>query len=161
MGHSYVPVWQTGRFPAPGSRKPRVRQATGDYMAKKNLSKKNGVYLARFRFQGKEYKKSLKTTERKAADGAMHRIADALHRLAINTLVVPKGVDPGNFIISGGTLTAPSPKREPRIVPTLDHATAEYLGNLEHMAESNRYTLGVHLRNLKKNRCGRLKLDLG
>jgi hypothetical protein len=39
-----------------------------------NLGKKNGTYLARFRFQGTEYKRSLKTTDRKAADAAMHRV---------------------------------------------------------------------------------------
>jgi integrase len=41
-----------------------------------NLGMKDGTYLARFRFLGKEYKKSLKTSNRKAAEGAMHRIRD-------------------------------------------------------------------------------------
>jgi hypothetical protein len=63
-----------------------------------NLGKKNGVFLARFRFQGKEYKRSLRTTDRKAADGAMHRVEDALHRLAIGLIAVPKGVDPGDLV---------------------------------------------------------------
>jgi integrase len=115
-----------------------------------NLGKKNGIYLARFRFQGKEYKKSLKTTDRKTAEGAMHRVEDALHRLAINTLTVPSGVDPGDFIVSGGTLAAPTQPPKPRVVPTLNAAIQEYQDNLGHLAESNRYTIGVHLRNLKK-----------
>jgi hypothetical protein len=33
-----------------------------------NLSQKNGVYVARFRFRRKEYQKSLRTRGRKAAD---------------------------------------------------------------------------------------------
>ncbi len=36
------------------------------------------------------------------------------------------------------------------MIPTLDAAIREYLDNLGHLAESNRYTIGVHLRNLKK-----------
>ena len=35
-----------------------------------NLGQKNSVYLARFRFQGKEYKRSLKTSDRKNAEAA-------------------------------------------------------------------------------------------
>jgi integrase len=108
-----------------------------------NLGKKNGVYLARFRHDGREYKKSLKTSDRKAAE-------DALHRLSINTLTVPPGVDPGDFIVSGGTLTAPSRQAKPRVIPTLAAAAQEYLGNLGRLAESHRYTIGVHLRNLQK-----------
>ena len=37
-----------------------------------NLGKKGDVYVARFRFQGKEYKKSLKTTNLADAEAAMH-----------------------------------------------------------------------------------------
>jgi hypothetical protein len=114
-----------------------------------NLGKKNGTYLARFRFQGKEYKRSLKTADRKAAEGAMHRVEDALHRLAIGLITVPAGVDPGDFIVSGGVLTSPVNRPVCRQLPTLATAVDEYLGNLGHLAESNRYTVGVHLRNLK------------
>jgi len=80
----------------------------------------------------------------------MHRVADALHRLAINTLTIPPGVDTGDFIVSGGTLTAPSRPAKPRAIPTLAAAVQEYLGSLAHLAESHRYTIGVHLRNLQK-----------
>src|SRR5438477_8091227 len=73
----------------------------GDTMA--NLGKKNGVFLARFRHAGKEFKRSLKTGDLASARAAMHRIEDALHRLAIGLLVVPQGVDPGDFIVCGGT----------------------------------------------------------
>ena len=37
-----------------------------------NLGRKGDVYLARFRYQGKEYKKSLKTTSLSDARAAMH-----------------------------------------------------------------------------------------
>src|SRR5262249_35560753 len=72
-----------------------------------NLAKKNGVYLARFRFHGKEYKKSLKTSDPIQAAAAFRRVEDTLHWLGIHHLAVPIGVDPGDFVLSGGTLTTP------------------------------------------------------
>jgi integrase len=115
-----------------------------------NLGKKNGVYLARFRFLGKEYKKSLKTTDRKAAEGAMHRVEDALHRLAINTLAVPEGVDVGAFIVSGGTRQKPTAKHRTTAVPSVKDAVREYTDNLAHLAVLNRSTIRTHLGNLRK-----------
>jgi integrase len=126
-----------------------------------NLGKKKGTYLARFRFQGKEYKKSLKTTDRKAAEAAMHRVEDALHRLAIHLITVPDGVDPGDFIVSGGTLTSPARKAPGRPAPTLAEAVQEYTENIGHLAESNRSTVRGHLRSLQKKLATKLGDPLG
>jgi integrase len=115
-----------------------------------NLSSKNGVFLARFRFRGKEYKRSLKTRNRKSAEAAMHRVEDALHRLAIQLLTIPEGVDAGDFILSGGALSAPTPTRNSVIVPTVDEAIQVYTHNLGHLAPLNRATIRTHLGNLKK-----------
>jgi len=115
-----------------------------------HLSRKNGVFVARFRYRGKEYKKSLKTTDRRDAEAAILEVQRVIHRLTVGLLAVPDGVDPGGFIVSGGTLrpaSAPSP--EPRTCPPVDQAIEEYLGCLAHMAPSNRTTIRVHLRNLK------------
>ena len=46
-----------------------------------NLGRKGDIYVARFRFQGKEYKKSLKTTSLADARAAMHGVEQAIHRL--------------------------------------------------------------------------------
>ncbi len=116
-----------------------------------NLGKKNGVYLARFRFQGKEYKKSLKTADPDHAQAALRRVQDALHWLAIGHLAVPAGVDPGDFIVSGGTLAAPAPKAKPPNILTLCEAVREYGENLGHLAPSNRSTVRGHLNSLKKS----------
>jgi integrase len=113
-----------------------------------NLGTKNGVYIARFRFCGKEYKRSLKTTVRKAAEGVLHRIEDALHRLAMHLITVPPGVDPGDFVLSGGTLIAPGSQPRDRPVRTPAQAVPEYLECLGHLAPSNRCTIGSHLRSL-------------
>ena len=88
-----------------------------------HLSKKNGIYVVRFRFEGKEYKRSLKTEQERHAQAALGRVKDALHWLAINHLQVPEGVDTGEFIVSGGTLEK-APTQATEINPrTLQQAT--------------------------------------
>ena len=116
-----------------------------------NLTKKNGIYLARFRYRGKEYKRSLHTSDATDAKTAMIEIERALHRLAIHMLPMPEGVDPGDFIVSGGTLQ-PAEIKPPRpATPSLAAAAKEYLLRLEHLAPSHRSTIGVHLNNLQKH----------
>jgi integrase len=112
-----------------------------------NLGKKGDTYVARFRYAGKEYKKSLKTTNKADAQAAMHAVERAIHGLTIGILHVPPGVDPGDFILTGGTLQAP---RRPRRVPSLEAVIDEYLTSQAHKASSTAYTEGVHLRNLKR-----------
>jgi hypothetical protein len=46
-----------------------------------NLSKKDGIFVVRFRFQGKEFKKSLKTRNQGAAKAAMSVVELTIHRL--------------------------------------------------------------------------------
>jgi hypothetical protein len=49
------------------------------------------------------------------------------------------------------------------LVPTLEPAIKEYLANLAHLAESIRYTIGVHLRNFQRklaDKVGRSLADL-
>jgi integrase len=116
-----------------------------------NLGKKNGTYLARFRHTGREYKRSLKTSDLTNARAAMHRVEDTLHRLAIGLIVVPRGVDPGDFIISGGTLKAPEERQQRPPAPIAKAAITEYLDHLGHLAESNRYTIRVHLNNFQRH----------
>ena len=69
-----------------------------------NLGKKGDIFCVRFRFQGKEYKKSLKTKDESAARGALHLIELTLHRLHTGQHHVPDHVDAGDFIVSGGSL---------------------------------------------------------
>jgi hypothetical protein len=128
IGHSRVVVWQAGRIPEariPGN---QLSSHTVSNMA--NIGMKNCVYLARFRCQGKEYKKSLKTTNPEHARAALRRVEDTLHWLAIGHLTVPDGVDPGDFVVSGGNLPVHAQKQKPRHVPTVAEAVEEYTNNL-------------------------------
>jgi hypothetical protein len=99
-----------------------------------NIGKNNGVYLAPFRCQGKEYKKWLKTANPEHARTALQRVEDTLHWLAVGRLTVPEGVDPGDFVVSGGNLPAHAEKPKPRHVPTVAEAVEEYTNNLGRLA---------------------------
>jgi integrase len=113
-----------------------------------NLGRKGDLYIARFRYQGKEYKKSLRTTRLADARAAMHGVERAIHGLVTGLLQVPPGVDPGNYILSGGTIKeAARPRRR---IPALSTLIDEYLAGQAHKASSSVYTEGVHLRNLRK-----------
>jgi hypothetical protein len=113
-----------------------------------NLGKKGEIYVARFRHAGKEYKKSLKTSCVADARAAMHAIQRAIHGLATGMLQVPAGVNPGDFILSGG-LIKESVRVRKRVRP-LNDLIDDYLANQSHKATSSVCTEGVHLRNLKK-----------
>ena len=113
-----------------------------------NLGRKGDVYVARFRYQGKEYKKSLKTTSLVDARAAMHGVEQAIHRLVTGMALIPQGVDPGDFILSGGTLKqAPSRRAN---VPSITALVDDYLAHQAHIAPSYLYTQTVHLRNFRK-----------
>ena len=72
-----------------------------------NLGKKGDLFVARFRYGGKEYKKSLKTDRLADARAALKGIERIIHGLTTGLVQVPAGVDPGDYIVSGGTLREP------------------------------------------------------
>lgn len=112
-----------------------------------NLGRKGKTYVSRFRFDGKEYKKSLKTEVLADAQATMKCIERTIHGLTTGMILVPEGVDPGDFIVSCGTIReAAKPRRR---APPISSLINEYLANLSHKAPSTIYTEGVHLRNFK------------
>ncbi len=109
------------------------------------LIQKNNQYYVRFRLEGKRYKKSLKTSDERDAKGAKSIVDVCLHRIHTGQLMVPPEVDPGEFVVGGGTCT--SPKR--REVPTLQELVDEFTTSQNMMvAESWSYTQSIHLRHL-------------
>ena len=79
-----------------------------------------------FRFNGRHYQRSLKTTDQANARAALGRIADTLHLLATGRLSIPPDVDPGDFIVTSGAEKAP---RSAAKVPTLEQFLTEYREN--------------------------------
>jgi hypothetical protein len=61
-----------------------------------NLGRKNGTYLIRFRFEGNEYKRSLKAGSEGDAEAAKNSVELAIHRLltVIATIIVVDGCSP-------------------------------------------------------------------
>src|SRR5271157_6604794 len=64
----------------------------------------------------REFTKSLHAKEETVADLGVARVNDALMRLKRGLLEMPPEAEPGEFIVSGGTLTA-KPKPADRIKP--------------------------------------------
>jgi len=120
-----------------------------------NLSKKGEVHCVRFRFQGKEYKKSLKTKDASAARAALHLIEITLHRLHTGQLHVPDRVDPGDFVVSGGTLLAPfesTPSDSPSPRPSTRELTDLYITAQKNLiAPSYHASQAMHLRHLMRH----------
>jgi integrase len=126
----------------------------GEQMA--NLGVKGGIYVARFRYQGKEYKKSLKTTSLADAKAAMHAIEQTIHRLTTGMIQVAAGVDPGDFILSGGTARLPAAKK--KAAPPVAALIDDYLAHQSHIASSYLATQTTHLRNFRKQLGARVDL---
>ncbi len=114
-----------------------------------NLGQKNGVFHVRFRFQGKEYKKSLKTRNREDAEAAVHGVEQTIHLITIGKQTIPSLVDPGDFILSGGCVS--ELQRHRRNTPTVEQVVEEYLQNQTHkIAETYRSSQRTHLGHLKR-----------
>ncbi len=121
-----------------------------------NLGKKGGIFCVRFRFSGKEYKKSLKTRDESAAGAALHLIELTLHRLHTGQIHVPTLVDPGDFVVSGGTLLAPVERPRAAETPPPLPSTRELIDlytaaqkNL--LAPSYLSSQAMHLRHLTRH----------
>jgi len=70
------------------------------------LARKGDVYHLRFRYSGRSYRRTLKTSNLGDAESAFHLVQRTLHRLLTGDLQFSPGVDRGDFILSGGTLRA-------------------------------------------------------
>ena len=117
-----------------------------------NLGRKDGIYLIRFRYQGKEYKRSLKTRSGTDAEAAKSSIELTIHRLLTGMLKVPPGVEVGDFIVSGGTLSASPQQVTRQVLPPTRALIQEYLESQRNLlAESYLYSQKIHLRHFTKH----------
>jgi integrase len=116
-----------------------------------SLDQKNGVFVIRFRHGGKQFKKSLRTRDQTDAVGALHLVQHTIYRLTTGQLEIPPGVDPGDFVVSGGKVIAPPPAADPPTAPSVSLAALieKYLAAQFTKAESSVGTERTHLNNLK------------
>lgn len=118
-----------------------------------NLGRKDDIFHIRFRFRGKEYKKSLKTRDSGSAEAAKRIVELTIHRLLTGQLVLPSAIDPGDFILSGGTLVQ-SPNSEPPATacPSTRSLIVEYTTSQKPLlAPSYHYSQEMHLRHLVRH----------
>lgn len=118
-----------------------------------NLGKKNDIFVIRFRYQGVEYKKSLKTRSLSDAQAAKNIVEQTIHRLMIGLITIPEELDTGDFIVSGGTLREPIPKaRQRQSIITTETLIREYLTSQQDLLSATYlYSQKVHLRHLVKH----------
>lgn len=118
-----------------------------------NLGKKAGIFHIRFRFHGKEYKKSLKTSDEGAAEAARHLVELTLHRLLTGQTRVPEGVDAGDFVVSGGTLLQPVEPPVPKAALPSTRQLADRYGTSvkDLLAPSYHASQTMHLRHLVRH----------
>lgn len=118
-----------------------------------SLERKDEIFCVRFRFRQQSYKRSLKTHDRSAAQAALNLIELTLHRLLTGQLAAPHDVDVGDFIVSGGTLTASvEAPAKPAPPPSLRQLTVQYLANVSsRMAPSYHASQSIHLRHLLRH----------
>lgn len=62
-------------------------------------------FAVRFRFQGRNYNRSLGTSDRRKADGLHARISETIWLLEQGRIEVPLGIDPIAFILGDGKVT--------------------------------------------------------
>jgi integrase len=110
---------------------------------------RSGNYLVKFRWGKREFTKSLHTKEETVADLGVARVNDALMRLKRGLLEMPPEAEPGEFIVSGGTLTA-KPKPADRIKPlTLGELFNLYVESVPKEPNTLR-TIRIHQNHIEK-----------
>jgi integrase len=114
---------------------------------KKNAA---GEWLIRFRFSGRQYYRSLDTTEEKKAQGIKAQVEETIGLLKRGRLSLPEGAtadDAGVFILSGGKVS-----KQPRAssAKTLKEITDAYFAALPEGAKagSSVYTEKIHVKHL-------------
>ena len=80
-------------------------------------------YRIRFRYGGREYKRSLRTADAIEANSILSRVEDTIRLLERGRLEMPPNADPGQFILSDGKLNA-KPVQSPAI--TLKELFSQY-----------------------------------
>ena len=119
-------------------------------MAWHELDKTSGFYRIGFRFDGKKYlrSKTLKIRDVRQAESKCGVIEQTIRYLSDGMLSVPEGVDVGEFILSGGKLTArPVAVLPPREL-TLEEICDLYDASTHAKEESTRRTERTHVKHL-------------
>ena len=113
-----------------------------------HLAKKGEWFIARFTWDGKEYKKSLKTKDEGDAKAALRDVENRIHDLHRSKVQIPSDVGPGDFIVWGEKAKAKSGPRP--LAATFELLMEGYLeAQKGFKAESTMLTERIHLETAK------------
>jgi integrase len=122
-------------------------------MASLALDPESGFYRIVFRFGDKQYRRSLKTRDVDRAEGIRGRIEETLYLIETGRLAMPRGADPGIFILSDGKReVVESGQPEPPIPATISFLRQAYERELPPGAkeENSLYTERIHLSHIER-----------
>lgn len=111
----------------------------------------SGRFLARFRFAGREYKRSLKTSSPKEAKALLGRIEYTVQLIERGELQIPEAADVATFIVTAGKRTGNERKDQGPL--TLEGLLDAYFDSLPtgSKEESTIKTERLHQRNLLRH----------
>src|SRR5580700_4996873 len=103
QGASLGSRWSRIAGPEPG---PSVRFLEGNPMAWLEEHPTSGHFKICFRFGNRKLKKTVRTTSKREAEGALARFEENLRLLERGRLELPPDADVGTFLLSDGKLAA-------------------------------------------------------
>ncbi|MHC5542810.1 hypothetical protein ACYOEI_31685, partial [Singulisphaera rosea] len=83
---------------------------------------KRGNYLVAFRWAGKQFTRSLDTTDEQLASAGVARVEETMMRLKRGWATMSADADPGIFIVSGGTVSTKPVVESPEVHNTFPAA---------------------------------------
>ena len=126
-------------------------------MASIELDEESGNYRIRFRFEGRPFKRSLKTSDHRLANARLGQIEGTLLLIESGRLEVPPDVDPATFIFSDGKRTGAEKLRERLTLKELFDRYQNYHAELpkpvkeDSTLQGERFHFSHLLRHLKGN----------
>lgn len=127
-------------------------------MAGLSIDKKTGLWQIRFRWDGREYKRSLATDNEREALSARGRVEDTIRLLERGLLDLPPSADVATFIVSSGKRTGEKTAKEDLESLALKYLESHPEGS---KAATSLYTERIHLTHLSDFFGGRPLASIG
>ncbi len=118
-------------------------------MASLHEDERTGNWIIMFRWGGQQYRRSCETANKGSAGSIKARVEDTIRLLKLGRIEVPKGADPGVWIMSDGKLTA-KPKAKGGQLRRLGAICDAYLADQIAKADNTVACEGIHVRHLKR-----------
>lgn len=123
------------------------------------LLNRNGTFHIGLRFNGRLFKRSLKTKDSKTANGALGRVEENLRDVERGRLALPENVNLIEFLLSGE-----QPVAAQSVTPALhiSRVVDEYLASIPDgaMEQNSLYTAKIHIKHLTTKLGARFNFSL-